>query len=185
MTTTSPLDADYTAARQRHTFKHVGYVVDDIAQAVSHWVEALGAGPFFLIDSVTFDDLDYSGGPAVYEHSIAFGRWGPITVELMEFQRIEPESLAARMATPPNRPNHIGYSVSDIHLERARLEALGAETFLTARTGDVEGVVLHVPWLGHSVELLADSDFIRAFADTLSTATDGWDGRDQLRALDR
>lgn len=119
MTTTSPLDADYTAARQRHTFKHVGYVVDDIAQAVSHWVEALGAGPFFLIDSVTFDDLDYSGGPAVYEHSIAFGRWGPITVELMEFQRIEPESLAARMATPPNRPNHIGYSVSDIHLERA------------------------------------------------------------------
>ena len=165
-------------------FKHFGYVVDNIAEAAPTWSQMLGVGPFIVLDRVAFDLVRYLDGPAFYEHSVAFALWGSVVVELMEFHGVvEPESLAARMSTPSNRLNHAGYSVVDVDAERSRLEALGAQTYLLARTGDVEGVVLWVPQFGHSVELLKDSDFIRDFAEQLRTITDDWDGTDLLRRL--
>jgi len=168
------------------SFRHVGYVVSDIRQAACIWSTAFGVGPFVLMERVAFDMVDYYDEPATYEHSVAFGLWGSTTVELMQFHGVvEPESLATKMATPSNRVNHIGYSVADIDVERLRLEALGAEMFLKARTGDVEGVVLWVPQLGHSVELLADTDFVRGFSDMLQTITDDWDGVELVKTLGR
>ena len=167
-------------------FRHVGYVVNDIHEAASIWSKAFGVGPFVLMERVAFDMVNYYDEPATYEHSVAFGLWGSTTVELMQFHGVvEPDSLAIKMATPSNRINHIGYSVADIDAERLRLETLGAQTFLKARTGDVEGVVLWAPYLGHSVELLADSDFVRGFSDTLRRITETWDGVELVRKLDR
>lgn len=166
------------------SFRHMGYVVSDIHETASIWSEAFGVGPFVLMERVAFDMVNYYDQPATYEHSVAFVLWGSTTVELMQFHgAVEPESLATKMATPSNRLNHIGYSVADIEAERLRLEALGAETFLRARTGDIEGVVLWVPHLGHSVELLADTDFVRGFSPMLQTITDDWDGVELVRTL--
>src|SRR4029079_1067048 len=63
---------------------HVGYVVEDLPAATQRLARAFGAGPFPTLEHIAFDEVTFAGEPAVYDHSSAFGAWGPILVELTQ-----------------------------------------------------------------------------------------------------
>jgi catechol 2,3-dioxygenase-like lactoylglutathione lyase family enzyme len=161
---------------------HVGYVVDDLPAAVDWAVSALGAGPFFLIEHVPFDTLTFEGQPAAYDHSSAFGQWGPVKLELTVVHRATPTGLADALGGAPGRVGHVAWLASDLDAESARLSAAGVPAFHEGRSGPVRAI-----WhdaratLGHHIEILQDCPEIQGFYELIRSSADGWDGSDPLR----
>ncbi len=155
---------------------HVGYVVEDIRAAVDWAVSVLGAGPFFLIDHLEFDEVTFDGRPAVYDHSSAFGQWGAIRLELTKVHFASP-GLAETLV--PAGVGHVAWLADDLDAETARL---GLPLFHTGRAGPVRAHWFDArATLGHHVEVLQASPELLGFYDRIRRAAEDWDGRDRLR----
>ena len=63
---------------------HYAYVVEEIEPTVNRLVDQLGAGPFFLIESVPLENVLSRGEPAEFVHNSAFGYCGDGAIELIE-----------------------------------------------------------------------------------------------------
>jgi hypothetical protein len=74
-------------------FHHSGYVVDDLDAAVAGAVARSGAGPFYVAEHMEFEAVTFHGQPAMFDHSSAFGQWGPIRVKLTLIHATDPPSL--------------------------------------------------------------------------------------------
>jgi len=163
---------------------HISYEVPDIRAAVDMWVSTFGAGPFFLLERQVFDQVTHNDAPAVWDHSAAFGQWGPIGVELQHTFEIEPaETLRAQVVGRGMSPNHVAYLAKDPDGESARLAQLGFPQVLFAQRGPVELRFHYVPLLGHAIEIHKESDFILDFFAMIARAADSWDGTDPLRTV--
>lgn len=160
---------------------HVSWVVADLPRAVAFWAQTFGAGPFHVLERISFDALEHRGGPAVLDHTAAFGQWGSIAVELQQVFDVQPPALAERIAGGAPRVNHVAYVSPDVEGDSARLEAAGMPCFMHAKLGPVEVTFHDAPALGHAIELHRESDHIHAFFGAIARAADGWDGRDPLR----
>jgi catechol 2,3-dioxygenase-like lactoylglutathione lyase family enzyme len=163
---------------------HVGYVVDDIPRAVDWAVGTLGAGPFFLIDHVEFDEVTYHGRPAAYDHSSAFGQWGEIKLELTQVHSASPAGLAAALGGATPRPGHVAWLADDLEAETERLTASGLPLFHTGRAGPVRAHWFDArATLGHHVEVLQRAPELMEFYELMRSSAAGWDGREPLRRV--
>jgi catechol 2,3-dioxygenase-like lactoylglutathione lyase family enzyme len=156
---------------------HIGYVVDDIPAAVDWAVTTLGAGPFFLIDHLVFDEVTYLGEPAAYDHSSAFGQWGPIKLELTVVHSAAPAGLAEALAGPTPRVGHVAWLAPDLDEASAALSVAGVPLFHTGRSGPVRAA-----WhdaratLGHHIEVLQECPEILGFYELMRSSAEDWDG---------
>jgi Glyoxalase/Bleomycin resistance protein/Dioxygenase superfamily len=163
---------------------HVGYVVERLRPGVERFAATTGAGPFFAMEHIAFDEVSFEGAPAAYDHSSAFGAWGPIIVELTEVHDAQPPGLRAALAAPGARLGHVAWLADDLDAETARLRAAGLRPFHTGRTGPASAVWLHGgPLLGHPVEVLERRDELERFYAMVRAAAEGWDGADPLRIM--
>ncbi len=165
-----------TAATRLH---HLGCVVADIPRAVEWAVAALGAGPFFLIEHLVFDEVTYRGGPAAYDHSSAFGQWGDLRLELTQVHSAEPAGMAEALGRPG--PGHVAWLAGDLEAETERLSSVGLELFHTGRSGPVRAHWFRTP-LGQHVEVLQRAPELLGFYELVRRASAGWDGSEPLRA---
>lgn len=161
---------------------HLSYAVGDLPRAVDLWATTFGAGPFFVLEHVQFDELEHDGSPAFFDHSAAFGQWGSVAVELQQVFEARPDWLAQRVALAPPQLNHVAYISPDVEADSARLEQLGMPRFMFARLGAVE-VTFHdaSASLGHAIEIHRESDHIHDFFAAVASAAAGWDGEDRFR----
>jgi methylmalonyl-CoA/ethylmalonyl-CoA epimerase len=162
---------------------HLAYVVDDIEKAVQHWSFALGAGPFYVIERMVFDEMSHRGKPCVFDHSAAFGQWGPMVIELQQIFASGPQSLTDCLI--PARPpaiNHVAYLSPVPAQDSAELTAAGHELFLHAKFGPVE-IWMHDTRaiLGQSIEVHRQCAFLDDFFGQIAGAAKGWDGKNPLR----
>jgi hypothetical protein len=111
---------------------------------------------------VTFD-----GGAAVYDHSSAFGAWGPILVELTQVHDAQPSGLRDALTKAGAGVGHVAWLADDLAAEVARLEALGMHVFHTGRTGPVSAAWLQGGPFGHPVEVLQRVPELDAFYASL------------------
>jgi hypothetical protein len=163
--------------------QHISYVVDDLERAVVEWGRIFGAGPFFLLDHIEFDEIQHDGAAASFDHSAAFGQWGPIAVELQQIHSIEPPSLDEQIRRRGPAVNHVSYVADDAEAESRRLESLGLHQFLYAKTGPIEVRFHELPGMAHAVEIHQRNDFLEGFMAMTATAAEGWDGSEPLRAI--
>jgi hypothetical protein len=141
-----------------------------------------GAGPFFVIEHMQFDEVTYLGEPAHYDHSSAFGQWGPIIVELSQVHEAEPTGLRAALVAPGGGIGHVAWLADSLSDETARLEAAGFHPFHAGRTGPASAVWFDGgPLLGHPIEVLERRPEILGFYAGIAAAAESWDGRDPLR----
>ena len=127
--------SDRAAARPFH---HLGYVVQDLEAAAERFARTVGAGPFLRIDHVPLTDVTYRGEPGRYDHSTAFGQWGPVIVEISQVHDAEPTGLEAFMSAPRLPAiGHVAWLVDDLEAESARLQAAGMPLVHTGRSGPV------------------------------------------------
>ncbi len=161
---------------------HVGYVVEDLPLAVEHAARTIGAGPFFLLEHIAFDEVTYRDERALYDHSSAFGRWGDILLELTQVHAVAPAGLGAALTAPGAGVGHVAWLAESLAEETARLSALGMAPFHTGRSGPVRAVWFDGgPLLGHPVEVLERCEPLLGFYAMVRQAAEGWDGQGPLR----
>ena len=163
-------------------FHHLGYVVDDIPSAVEWAVKTFGAGPFYLVEHLPFDEVTFHGEPGTYDHSSAFGQWGDVKLELTQVHSATPAGLADAFGGATPRLGHVAWLTDDLEQETARLEAHGVPLFHTGRSGAVRAHWFDArETLGCHVEVLRRSPQVLGFYELMRVSADGWDGSDPLR----
>jgi catechol 2,3-dioxygenase-like lactoylglutathione lyase family enzyme len=164
-------------------FHHLGYVVDDLEAAAEHFAEAVGAGPFLLIEHVALEVATFDGEPARYDHSTAFGQWGPVIVEISRVHEAVPDGLGAFLGSSrPPAIGHVAWLADDLEAESHRLAAAGLPLRHTGRSGPVQahwhdGATV----VGHPVEVLRRCPEILGFYAAIGAEARNWDGSRPLR----
>jgi catechol 2,3-dioxygenase-like lactoylglutathione lyase family enzyme len=173
-------------ALPRRPISHVSYAVANLERAVDWWSSTLGAGPFFLVPHVAFDELTHHGEPCVWDHSAAFGQWGTMAIELQELHACDPPALT-ELLVPAAVPvfNHVAYLSPTPEADSAELAAAGHALFLHGKTGALE-IRFHDTraTLGQPIEIHRDGPGIRHAFGRIAEAAQGWDGGDALRPMD-
>jgi catechol 2,3-dioxygenase-like lactoylglutathione lyase family enzyme len=64
--------------------RQLGNIVHDMNAALRYWTETMGAGPFYIMRNIRFENFQYRGKPAESPCvSLAFGQAGPLQIELI------------------------------------------------------------------------------------------------------
>jgi catechol 2,3-dioxygenase-like lactoylglutathione lyase family enzyme len=174
-----------TAPFPRRPIHHVGFHVPDLPAAIDTWVTVYGAGPFYLLEHVAYDECTSSGTPAVWDHSAGFGQWGAVPVELQQTHELRPAELARPFtANGRSAVNHVGVTADDPAAESARLESLGLPLRMYARLGEFE-FFWHdaTEAFGYCIEVITAGPELDAFWDTVASGARDWDGRDPIRSF--
>ena len=64
--------------------RQIGIVVKDIDNAMKHWVEVCGVGPWFYAEQLPLDEFRYKGRPYDLKVSIALANSGDVQIELIQ-----------------------------------------------------------------------------------------------------
>ena len=104
----------------------------DVAAAAARHAARFGSGPFFVNEHIALASVEHRGAPATFDHSSAYGQWGPVQVELVHVHVAEPAALADVVLS--SGVHHVAWFVADVEAERSRLEALGWPEVLNAET---------------------------------------------------
>lgn len=164
-------------------FHHLGYVVEDLPRAVEWAVRAFGAGPFFVIEHLPFDEVTFEGEPATYDHSTALGQWGAVRLELTVVHDASPPELEAMLGGAPTpRLGHVAWLAEDLDAESARLRGAGLKLFHTGRSGPVRAHYFDArSSLGCHIEVHQESPQLLGFYELMRTSAEGWDGSEPMR----
>ena len=165
---------------------HYAYVVEDIEATVNRLVDQLGAGPFFLIESVPLENVLSRGEPAELAHNSAFGHCGDGPIELMEILSSSPERVAKGFSASRPGIHHVAYAVppADVADLRSSLDERGLSQYLSAQLGEVD-MTFHdaSATLGHDIEIHVDSQGLRDSFEMVRGGAEGWDGSEPLRPV--
>ena len=165
---------------------HYAYVVEDIEATVNRLVGQLGAGPFFLIESVPLENLLSRGEPAEFVHNSAFGSCGGGAIELIEIISLAPERVEEGFSGPRPGVHHVAYAVplTEVAELRSSLDQRGLPQYLSAQLGEVD-ITLHdaSASLGHDIEVHVDSQGLRDFFEIIMAGAEDWDGSEPLRPV--
>ena len=118
------------------------------------------------------------GQPGRFDHSSAYGQWGPIMVELVAVH--DPQSLRS-----PGL-HHAAFFVDSFDEAAAELIAAGWPPVLVASAaGGTTRFGFHDARaeLGHLVEIYEGSAALRGFYAMVAEAAVGWDGIEPIRVL--
>ncbi|MDP9464070.1 MAG: VOC family protein, partial [Actinomycetota bacterium] len=108
----------------------IAYSVEGVEVAAASFAERFGAGPFFIRHHPPFEAV-HDGAPAIFNHSSAYGQWGDMQVELVQFGECTPDSLH-RCVPAAAGIHHMAMFVESLPAEQARLEALGMSCVMRA-----------------------------------------------------
>lgn len=163
----------------------IAYTVPDLEAACREWAEKVGAGPF-LIRSHMPVAATHHGQPAIYDHSAAFGQWGPVMLELVELHECAPAAMDEIFRhSAANQVNHYACFVNDLEASSAALEEAGFPLVMDLVSSSGMNVRFHDArsTVGGLIELYVGSEHLRGFYGKVAALADGWDGADVVRYL--
>lgn len=158
------------------------WLVDDMEKAARRWIELMGAGPFFLIRHIEFEELTYMGKPSTLDQSSAVGQWGPIQVELFEQHCNSPAGF--RDYFSPGQIQHVTWAVDNFDEETRRLEGMGLPNVWSCK---LAGAEMRINWfdarpvVGTMVEIYETNEIIRMMYKKVSEAARDWNGERPIR----
>lgn len=169
------------------TLVQIAYRVPDLEAACHAWAQRVGAGPFLVRRHLPVI-ATHNGEPAVYDHSAAFGQWGPVMLEIIQLHECEPASMREVLEhEQPGQVNHFACFVDDLEAASAALEEQGMP--LTMALTSSSGMVVHFHDARHVVggilELYVGTEHLRGFYDKVAALAVGWDGSDVVRYIDQ
>jgi hypothetical protein len=163
----------------------IAHTVPNLEAACHEWAEKVGAGPFLVRKHMDVQAI-HNGEPAVYNHSAAFGQWGPVMLELVELHDCGPASMNEVFRhSAPNQVNHYAYFVDDLDISSEALQAQGFP--LTMELISSSGMRVHFldarASIGGLIELYVGSEHLRSLYDKVAALHEGWDGSDVVRYI--
>ena len=165
----------------------IAYRVPDLEAACHQWAQRVGAGPFLVRRHLPVT-ATHNGQPAVYDHSAAFGQWGPVMLEIIQLHECEPASMRTVLEhEQPGQVNHFACFVDDLESASAALEEQGMP--LTMSLTSSSGMEVHFhdarQVVGGILELYVGNEHLRGFYDKVAALAVGWDGSDVVRYIDQ
>ena len=163
----------------------IAFTVPDLEAACREWAERVGAGPFLIRQHMQVN-ATHDGEPAIYDHSAAFGQWGPLMLELVELHECSPAPLNdAFRHSAPNAVNHYAYFVEDLAASSAALQEQGFPLMMELVSSS--GMQVHFldgrSTIGGLIEIYEGSEHIRAHYAKVAELARDWDGSDPVRYM--
>lgn len=162
----------------------LGYVVSDIAAAMSAWRSRAHIGPFYLLEGIHLTGANYRGAIVDVSLTAALAQMGDVQIELI-LQESEGKSVFTEKDGGSCALHHIGYVVDEAEQYIAALAALGHEPALTATApgGFSFAYVDTTSSLGHMMEISPCVPAIVELYEEVRRAALNWDGRDPIRRV--
>jgi Glyoxalase/Bleomycin resistance protein/Dioxygenase superfamily len=185
MTSLDPASVEALQSIAPSRLVQLAYRVQDIETAARHWATTFGVGPFLLRRSMQVTTT-HRGQPAAYDHSAAFGQWGPVMVELIEVHRCFPPSLAEIVEHDVmGQLHHLACFVDDLDATSTSLQARGLP--LAMEVVSTSGIRTHFldarSENGCLLELYTPNEHLQALYDKVRDLAVGWDGSDPVRVI--
>jgi hypothetical protein len=160
---------------------HAGYVVSDLRAAIGHWVERLGAGPFFLFEDFSFTDPVYRGSNVGPRVSLAFAFSGDFCVELIQ----QTDDTPSIYREAPRALHHLGIAVSDLGTAVGTYVENGIECCFRGGFPFGGGCAYldTVASLGFLTELVQRTPTIDAMLAQMRAAHASWNRKDHVAQL--
>jgi len=168
--------------------RQLGYVVRNIEQAMQHWSDALGVGPWFYKEEVNTTEFRYYGKdstpPAL---SIALANSGDLQIELIEQRDDAPSLYLDSLARGGEGAQHIAYwTVHQYDEYVARLLSMGYVEGHAGRMGANRGrfgYFLNPALPSAMIELSELTGGKAEYFENVKQVSCTWDGKDPIRAV--
>jgi catechol 2,3-dioxygenase-like lactoylglutathione lyase family enzyme len=154
----------------------IAYGVTGLAAAAARFSASTGAGPFVVVEHIELRSARVRGIHDEFDHSSAYGQWGPVMVELVE-------EHTTPLVAPGSGVHHMAFMVPSLDDAAAWCDQQGWPELLRAETSGGQLFAFHDArqQLGHLVELYEPSERLIGFYRSVAAAADGWDGSEPVR----
>lgn len=172
-------------AMRNRDYMQLCWVVTDLDAAIDHWVKTAGAGPFFVFDTVSFDDSNYRGTPMdIAPMHAAMGQFGDTQIELVQPKGDDPGIWCDLVPFGKSGFHHTGLYCEDYDAQRAAYLDAGSEmAFEGLMMGAKTCYIDTSPTLGFMTELVTANPVAEQVFGAIRSASEGWDGKDPVRSL--
>lgn len=159
-------------------------VTRDLDRAIDHWVNVVGAGPFFVFEIPPLPGHTYRGEPSKLTTKIGFGFSGGLLIELLEPVGDVP-SIYKEMLDSKGEGFHHIFLREDFDTGAQRLKSFGYEIAFSGAmpTGERIAVFDTREGNGGYIELMDTSPTLEALLETMHQAHLDWDGSHPKRDL--
>jgi hypothetical protein len=161
----------------------MAYVVEDIEASMRHWIEQLGVGPWFLLESFRGERPTFRDAPSEAEVALAMSFAGHMLVELIALKDDRPSVWREGVERLGYGFHHFGVGTDDYdaeiarHAERGHALAFECAVPTGGRVGYVD-TTAELPGYLEVIELDAPTE--AAFTQFYATALT-WDGAQPIR----
>lgn len=184
-----PADAAATIAAIGKPMQ-IAFVPEDFDAALRHWTEAMGVGPFFVMERIRLEDARFMGEPSDCTFTIALAQWGDVQVELIRQDNDAPSIYRGDYWPGGQAMHHVCLLTDDIAAARRAVESRGGLVLVEGKVG-ADGAVIYAdcgpaesrPNAGAIVEILQPASGSEGFFAMIAEAAKGWDGSDPVRVL--
>ncbi|MFC4048245.1 VOC family protein [Actinomadura syzygii] len=175
-------------SRSFGVIRQLGYVVPDIASAITHWTERLEVGPFFYIERQPVADFTYRGAPSAPEFSVALAQAGHVQVELIQQHNDAPSAFREFTDAGGQGLQHIAYWTDAFDALTGRAAALGYAELQRGRSGSggPDERFAYFTAGGHAgtvVEISEVAGRKAALFEAVAAAAAAWDGTGPVRDM--
>lgn len=161
------------------------HVVRDMDAGIAHWIDVMGAGPFFVFDIDEPGSVDYRGEPGDSAIKVGFAFSGELLIELIAPLRDTPSVFKEVLDTRGEGYHHVMLAI-DYQRGWDRLSGAGFEPALQGKLPDGAKYVLFDTREvnGGFVELMEQTPGFHFLLEKMRDAHVNWDrGTDRVRPL--
>lgn len=163
--------------------RQLGFVVPDIEEAMAHWSDVMGVGPFFYNPRVPIEDYLFDGVSYRPDNSVALANAGYIQVELIQCRNDVPSCYKEFTDAGHSGLQHTAYWTEDYDTDLQVMEQQGFRVRMSGNVGE-NGRFAYFNREAHPgtcIELSEVSGPKGRMFDMIRQASEGWDGTDPVR----
>lgn len=168
--------------------RQLGYVVEDIQEAMDHWIKGNGVGPFYLMEKVALTDFVYLGEKHNPNFSAAMAQCGSIQIELLQLHDETPSAFRTFANECGHGLQHIAFWTDRFDAATDWARQHGWSEIQTGKSGrgrpdDRFAYYDRGAHHGSIVEISEMGEEKRQLFDAIRRAGDGWDGSRPVRDM--
>lgn len=165
-----------------------GFVVRDIDEAMRHWTDVSGVGPFFFVKDQPLHDFRYRGEHSPLSMSVALAHSGGVQIELIQLNNDAPSAFRDFLEAGQEGLQHVAFWTTDFDADLRRAHERGLEVLQSGRSGSGAPDERFVYFTaeahpGTVIELSETSGRKGALFRAVEEAARDWDGTDPIRDM--